>query len=158
MAREGGADVWRRTVGPELADAFPFAEGPSAGGSPVLVGDVVWVGGMDGVLYALNAATGKVLWQSFLGAPTLSTPAVSGDALFIGATDGTIHAFMVPAEITGSDGGVAGDGGGPDMDAGGGGCAVATGARRGDWAGGMALLGLLGMALLGRRHRRSRRA
>ena len=162
VARDGGADVWRRTVGPELADAFPFADGPSAGGSPVLVGDVVWVGGMDGVLYALSAASGKVLWQSFLGAPTLSTPAVSGDALFIGATDGTIHAFMVPGDVVGGDGGVEVDGG-PDMDAGGGGCAVSgAGARAGEGAGarvgGMALLALLGVALLVRRRGLRRRA
>jgi outer membrane protein assembly factor BamB len=149
VAKDGSSELWRKKVGPELSDAFPFADGPSVGGSPVLVGDVAWVGGMDGVLYALDAKSGRVLWQSFLGAPTLSTPAISGDALFIGAADGTIHAFMVPGVVPGGDAGVDG---GPDMDAGGGGwCNVAAGRHTGGGGagagGGVLLVLVIGLAI-----------
>src|SRR4051812_12210513 len=40
---------------------------PAINATPTVVGGRVYVGFNNGVFYALNLATGKVLWQRFLG-------------------------------------------------------------------------------------------
>jgi outer membrane protein assembly factor BamB len=55
-----------------------------------VVNSVVYVGGGDGQLYALNAATGSVLWQTPLGEPNsyaYSAPAVFGGSVYIGVAE-----------------------------------------------------------------------
>lgn len=68
--------------------------------SPVVTGDRVYVGTMDGELLCLNAFTGHEVWSVDLGMAIESTPAVSEGRVYVGsdsgdltcldATDGTI--------------------------------------------------------------------
>ncbi|MEM4729172.1 MAG: PQQ-binding-like beta-propeller repeat protein [Thermoplasmata archaeon] len=67
-------------------------EGPVRS-SPVVVGDVVYIGSEDGCLYALNRSTGALLWKARTGGPILSSPAVASGNIYIGSDDGGLHAF-----------------------------------------------------------------
>lgn len=68
--------------------------------SPVVTGDRVYVGTMDGELLCLNAFTGHQIWSVDLGMAIESSPAVSEGRVYVGsdsgdltcldATDGTI--------------------------------------------------------------------
>lgn len=51
--------------------------------SPLLLGDKLIVGAMDGNLWILDADSGKLLQKFSFGVPILSTPAVSGNCIFI---------------------------------------------------------------------------
>ena len=53
--------------------------------SPVVVDGIVYIGCIDGYVYALNASTGAVKWASFVyGSCTGSSPAVVNGRLYIG--------------------------------------------------------------------------
>jgi outer membrane protein assembly factor BamB len=61
--------------------------------SPVIAGDIVYVGASNGTLYALEKTSGKELWSHEFGAPIVSTPLVSGNELFVATYDGHIYAL-----------------------------------------------------------------
>ena len=61
--------------------------------SPVVAGDVVYVGSGDGFLYALDRATGDLRWRWDAGSPVASSPAVGEGLVFFGARDGRYHAL-----------------------------------------------------------------
>ncbi|MBP1703221.1 MAG: alpha amylase, catalytic region, partial [Chloroflexi bacterium] len=62
-------------------------------GSPVLVEGTLFIGSMQGRLYALDPATQSVKWQADLPAPIFSTPAIAGKAVYVGTLGGTFHAL-----------------------------------------------------------------
>jgi len=62
--------------------------------SPVLAGNVVYVGASDGTVYAIDPATGKKLWRHELGAPVFSSPAISGNTLVVTDFGGNVSAFV----------------------------------------------------------------
>jgi outer membrane protein assembly factor BamB len=51
------------------------------------------VGSSDGRLYALDAASGKKLWEFEIGAAVTASPAIAGGRLVVGAQDGRIYVF-----------------------------------------------------------------
>lgn len=66
--------------------------GPIAS-SAAIAGGVVYVGGGDGDLVALDLASGTLLWKYATGNLIgESSPAVSGDAVYIGDLGGILHA------------------------------------------------------------------
>lgn len=64
--------------------------------SPVVTGDVVWVGHPDGTLAAHDVRDGAERFHLALGAPIVSAPAPAGDYLVVATYDGTVRA-LVPA-------------------------------------------------------------
>jgi outer membrane protein assembly factor BamB len=62
--------------------------------SPVVTGDLVWIGGADGLLRALDEDTGEALYTLELGAPMLSGPAPAGCTLYVATWDGTVRALV----------------------------------------------------------------
>ncbi|HEY4177199.1 MAG TPA: PQQ-binding-like beta-propeller repeat protein [Kofleriaceae bacterium] len=59
--------------------------------SPVITGDLVWIGGVDGRLIAYALETGRLVWQTQLGAPITSAVAPTGDSLVVASYDGTVR-------------------------------------------------------------------
>ncbi|MEW6490923.1 MAG: PQQ-binding-like beta-propeller repeat protein, partial [Thermodesulfobacteriota bacterium] len=57
------------------------------------VGGRVYVGGHDGYVYALDGATGEMLWEFPTRGRVGSTPAVHGDRVFVGSSDGYLYAL-----------------------------------------------------------------
>jgi outer membrane protein assembly factor BamB len=61
--------------------------------SPALANDAVYIGSPDHNLYALDATTGKILWQYETGdAIGFSSPAVANGIVYIGSDDKSLHA------------------------------------------------------------------
>jgi hypothetical protein len=54
---------------------------------------IVWAGGIDGVLRALDVRGGAERWQTDLGSPIVGGLVPSGDLLFVVTYDGTVRAL-----------------------------------------------------------------
>lgn len=72
-------------------EAYPAADDGLSGAS--VAGDRVYVGGHDGYVYALDVATGKMLWEFPTRGRVGSTPALHGDRVFVGSSDGFLYAL-----------------------------------------------------------------
>ncbi|MFB4318798.1 PQQ-binding-like beta-propeller repeat protein [Actinomadura sp. 21ATH] len=68
--------------------------------SPTVVDQVVYVGGADGYLYTLEAATGRQRWKMQTRAAICCRPAVAGGLAYVGSTDGHVYAVDI---ATGQD-------------------------------------------------------
>jgi outer membrane protein assembly factor BamB len=89
-----GAHRWTHTVGFSLYDMSPNRRDQrDTIGTPAITDDVVWIGSLDGNLYALDLFTGDELWRWNVGAPIASSPAASGHRIFVGASDGHLYCF-----------------------------------------------------------------
>ena len=67
-------------------------QNPVAGSAAVAQG-MVYIGSLDGFLYALDAATGKRIWQFKTQEQPLSPPAFSAGTLFVSSTEGILYAL-----------------------------------------------------------------
>jgi len=82
--------------------AWEFPPDPPAGGydhvevsryfsSPVVSGDLVWIGSGAGCLYALDVTTGRRVARIEFGVPLLSTPLLWGNSIYVAAYDGHLY-------------------------------------------------------------------
>jgi outer membrane protein assembly factor BamB len=73
-----------------------FPTGDAIVSSPAVVGDLVFVGSLDGLLYAINAATGQVRWRFATNASIESSPTVAEvdgrQIVYVGSCDGNLYA------------------------------------------------------------------
>ncbi len=63
--------------------------------SPALKDDVLVAGCDNGVIYALNAQTGKLTWKVETGASVVATPVISAGKVFVGSNDSTFYALQL---------------------------------------------------------------
>lgn len=75
------------------AEEWVVNTGGTVFSSPVLVGDVVYVGSGSAFLYALQAETGAVRWRFVTGGPIHSSPVVADGRVYIGSDDGSVYAI-----------------------------------------------------------------
>jgi len=61
--------------------------------SPVVSGNVVYVGSDDGILYGLDVTNGKKVWQFTAGAEIKASPAIARGRMVIGSSDGAVYCF-----------------------------------------------------------------
>jgi outer membrane protein assembly factor BamB len=71
---------------------WKFKTGGRVISSPLVVGDVVYVGSTDGSLYAVNRADGTQRWKYDTRGPVASSPAFHNGVVYIGSVDGLVHA------------------------------------------------------------------
>ena len=64
-------EAWRHTMGPIQS-------------SPAVANGIVYVGSVDGKLYALDASTGAYLWSYFMADWISSSPAVANGVVYLG--------------------------------------------------------------------------
>ena len=80
---------------------------PEGWSQGVVVGDILYIGTMEGDLRALNIGTGETIWTfELLGEEEANraiygTPAIAGDTLYIGGYDGRLYALP----LNGGEGG-----------------------------------------------------
>ena len=74
------------------AAVWKFKTGGRVISSPLVVGDVVYVGSTDGSLYALTRAEGTLKWKFATEGPIASSPAFREGLLFVSSVDGNIYA------------------------------------------------------------------
>jgi outer membrane protein assembly factor BamB len=59
--------------------------------TPALLGDRIIFGGLNGKIQALDARTGRMLWQRELGARVSTSVAVVGNNAYVGDANGRVH-------------------------------------------------------------------
>jgi len=61
--------------------------------TPVTGDSRVYVGGFDGTFYALDLATGQVIWQQETGAAIIGGAALADGTVYVGSSDNKLYAF-----------------------------------------------------------------
>jgi outer membrane protein assembly factor BamB len=61
--------------------------------SPAVANGVMYVGSVEGVVYALNASTGAKLWSFATGGEVESSPAIANGVVYVGSDDGNVYAL-----------------------------------------------------------------
>jgi eukaryotic-like serine/threonine-protein kinase len=72
---------------------WKFPTGDRVVSSPVWQDNVLYFGGDDGNVYAVDAATGNQIWKHATGGPVPSTPAVVNGIAYVGSYDGNFYAL-----------------------------------------------------------------
>ncbi|MEY2548691.1 MAG: eukaryotic-like serine/threonine-protein kinase, partial [Verrucomicrobiota bacterium] len=72
---------------------WKFPTGDRILSSPVWDNKVVYFGGDDGNIYAVDSETGRQIWKRATGGPTPCTPAVANGTLFATSYDGKFYAL-----------------------------------------------------------------
>ena len=72
---------------------WKFATGNRVISSPVIAGKVLYFGGDDGNVYAVDSETGRQIWKFKTRGPVPATPAVVEGTLYIGSYDGNFYAL-----------------------------------------------------------------
>jgi eukaryotic-like serine/threonine-protein kinase len=72
---------------------WKFQTGDRIVSSPVYADGVIYFGGDDGNVYAVDAADGHQLWKRSTGGPVPSTPAVVNQTVYVGSYDGKFYAL-----------------------------------------------------------------
>ncbi|HUF35125.1 MAG TPA: PQQ-binding-like beta-propeller repeat protein, partial [Gemmatimonadales bacterium] len=85
---------WSRRTGP----ALPLNTSPAGGwdyfaSSPLVAGRTVVIGGADGLVYALDLATGAPRWTARTGGRVRATPALADGSVIVGSWDGRVYAL-----------------------------------------------------------------
>ncbi|MFZ6028793.1 MAG: PQQ-binding-like beta-propeller repeat protein [Chloroflexota bacterium] len=73
--------------------AYSFGERVEVEVQPVVAGNVIYVGVMNGDMHAINATTGAKIWTTRPGGPIAHTAAVSGGRVIFGSLDGYVYAL-----------------------------------------------------------------
>ena len=84
LDRETGERVWSFASGATNADFWTNS-------SPAVFGERVFFGGLNGVLYALNARTGQLVWKRELGSRVSTGLAADEAGVYAGTLDGRLH-------------------------------------------------------------------
>jgi len=72
---------------------WKFPTGDGIVSSPVHKDGVIYCGGDDGNIYAVDAADGRQRWKRKTDGPVPATPAIDGDTLYVGSYDGKFYAL-----------------------------------------------------------------
>ncbi|MDQ2905231.1 MAG: PQQ-binding-like beta-propeller repeat protein [Chloroflexota bacterium] len=79
--------IWKQYVGVTVQSKSCYAKSVGVTSSATVDQGVVYVGGGDGYMYALNATHGSVIWHTLLGAPpyyNFSSPLVANGKVYVG--------------------------------------------------------------------------
>jgi outer membrane protein assembly factor BamB len=82
VSMQSGAVIWRHdTPNGKMAS------------SPAVVGNTLVYHGMNGAVYVLDRANGRLLWHRWIGSPIESSPVVSRGVDYFGTWDGRVYAL-----------------------------------------------------------------
>ena len=97
-----GSHLWTHPVGENLYDMVSgWRNGRGTTATPAITDSVVYIGSLDGNLYALELGSGTELWRWELGTPIASSVATMGNMIYVGASDGHLYAFVGDRDFTG---------------------------------------------------------
>jgi outer membrane protein assembly factor BamB len=71
--------------------------------SPVADADHLYLTGLDGLVYSLDTATGRVIWKRKLSASPSTALALKDDALFVGTSDNHLYRLSSKSGLTVAD-------------------------------------------------------
>ncbi len=91
---DDGALHWRFQTGDDLLDMIPYRRGVrSILAAPAMFEDLLLVGGCDGILYALDPASGRCLGSASFDSPITAPPCAVEGGLVVGTYDGRLFCF-----------------------------------------------------------------
>jgi outer membrane protein assembly factor BamB len=61
--------------------------------APVAAGGMIFTGGSDGVVRAMDAATGQTLWKCYTGGAVRYPPTVANGRVYVGSYDGYVYVY-----------------------------------------------------------------
>jgi outer membrane protein assembly factor BamB len=67
-----------------------FRTGGSVKAQPVVYNGTVYISSFDGILYAVDIASGRARWKTPVGGTLVAAPAVTEDVVVIGSTSGVV--------------------------------------------------------------------
>jgi outer membrane protein assembly factor BamB len=76
-------------LGGRLEATWRVETGSQISASPTIIDGTLFIGNNDGTLYAIDAASGQVLWKARVPNPLMSNPLVYGDVVIVGEGDPT---------------------------------------------------------------------
>jgi eukaryotic-like serine/threonine-protein kinase len=82
--------IWNNTP---TERQFSAIDAGAVSSSPAVAKGIVYVGTLDGNLYAMNATNGDRLWNFTTGGWVVSSPAVVGGVIYFGSYDNNIYAL-----------------------------------------------------------------
>ena len=96
FSAQDGAELWRWEVETRAPWFTPYArQGPTTLSAPTVASGRVYIAGVDGYLYVLDAATGACIDQCDLGVPLAAQPTVDENQLWVGGSDGSVYALAI---------------------------------------------------------------
>ena len=87
-----GAQIWKTDAG-GLFDEIMMPQELQSRSSPIVVGDSLYVGALDGKVYCLRTSDGNVEWTYTTGGPIGGSPVYSDGVIFIASTDTYLYAL-----------------------------------------------------------------
>lgn len=89
-----GDEVWSRTLEvPGDSGWFSGTREVEVSAGPTVADGLLAVGGSDGIVALLEAATGRVLWQHTVSSAVLAPPAIGNGYVVVHSVDGTLTAL-----------------------------------------------------------------
>jgi eukaryotic-like serine/threonine-protein kinase len=79
---QSGREVWR------------FRTDHQVSSSPVVYGESIYCGSVDGNLYCLEAKTGRQRWKFGTKGPVTGSPVVFDDIVYFGSNDHHVYALL----------------------------------------------------------------
>lgn len=79
---------------------WTFTTGGRIVSSPVYADGALYVGGDDGSIYAVEAASGRQLWRHATGGPVAGSPAVAEGTVYVMSYDGKFYALNARTGVT----------------------------------------------------------
>jgi hypothetical protein len=79
-------------LNPLLEIKWKFQTGKGISSSPAISNGIVYVGSLDGYIYAIDAELGYLIWKIYIGQIT-SSPLVFGDLVYVGSDDKYLYAL-----------------------------------------------------------------
>ncbi len=73
----------------------PFQTGGKIVSTPVVANGVVYIGSYDNKLYALDAASGRLIWEYATEGVLIANPVIDGDTVYIASFDKKIYAINI---------------------------------------------------------------
>jgi len=95
---EDGNLLWSHAVEPTLYHFIETIYGAATNTAAAIADSVVYIGSLDGNLYALDLFTGAELFRFPVGTPIASSAAISGNMVVVGACDGHLYGFVSAAD------------------------------------------------------------
>ena len=96
FALAGGKTLWTYRTDPT---AQPGTYMPAIHGGVVVTADSVIVGDAEGLVHAVNRATGKPLWQFKTEGEIVGGPNLLGEQLFVGSHDGRLYCLTLAGKM-----------------------------------------------------------
>ena len=89
----------RATSRIDFSELWTFSEAEGVWSQPLLIDDMLILSSVDHHLYALDSASGVLLWQLDLGGSVASTPLLANDRLYVGSFNKSFYEISLDGRI-----------------------------------------------------------